>query len=295
MSTSPPTPPQQDVRDPYPSLAMLKELAGLAALAALAFYAVGLIVTNSYLASLGFIDYGLVKPRCVITGAWTTLVIFLCTMPSLILRRMILAPAGHELRRWKLAELLRVSGLCFLLMAALFAVLVGNPIPSPNELVNFVTFVVICGVPVLFDAWFILMARKGLPESLASRLRDARIRTTILGLVLYLGVLFLISVLFYPYVLPRWGGGKPRAAKLILNHEGTEVWSALPGNRNDYIPVTKVGNAPSGLNGDLFVTPAVAILYETDGQLIVKWRPEDGGSVVALDRKLVSAVIPTQE
>jgi hypothetical protein len=285
-------PSTHDVNDPYPSVAGLKEIAGLAALCAITFYAAGLIVSNVYLASIGIVDYGLLKARCIMTGAWASLIVFLSCMPSLVLHRMMLAPPDHELRKGRWFEMWRVFSLCFVLVAALISVLSGNPLPSINEFIDFTIFTLILAVPIVLDAVFKLTARKHLPEGMASRLRDAQIRTTILGLVCCMGVLFLISALFYPHILPAWGGGKPQTAKLILNHEGLAVWKKLPFGIDYDALAKKSGAISSEAPSDPFVTDEVEVLYETDNQLVIQLKPEDKHTVATLDRKLISSIIP---
>jgi hypothetical protein len=214
-------------------------------------------------------------------------------MPALVLRRIILAPPGHELHKGRGFEMWRVFSLCFALSAALIAVLSGKPIPSLNEFIDFTIFTFICGIPILFDAWFKFIARKHLPEGMASRLRDARIRTTILGIVCCMGLLFLISALFYPHILPQWGGGRPQTARLILSHDGVAIWSKLPFGVDYDALAKKAGAIKSGQPAiEPFLTQEVEILYETDTQLLIRWEPQNKHSVVTLDRKLISAVIP---
>lgn len=279
-----------EILDPYPSVAMLKEIASIATLSALTFYAAGLIVTNCYLASIGLTDYGSLKPRCVMTGAWACVAIFLCSMPALVFRRIMLSPPGHDLRKGKLSEMERVSTLCLVIFLGLFAVLSGKPIPSLNELLNFFILVCICSMPILFDVLFIKTAMKHLPDSMSSRLKDARIRTAIVGIICYAGVLFLIAVLFYPVVLPTWGGGEPQRARLVLNYDGATVWRKLPADKNG--TGAQPGAMLSQKEDEPFLTPEVEILYVTDGELVLRVQQQRDYSVFTLDRKLVSALIP---
>jgi hypothetical protein len=110
-----------------------------------------------------------------------------------------------------------------------------------------------------------------------------------------MGVLFLISGLFYPFILPQWGGGKPQTAKLILSHDGIVIWSKLP-FAVDYAALAKKAGAISSEPAvEPFLTQEVEVLYETDSQLVIRWELGDKQSVVILDRKLVSALIPIKK
>jgi hypothetical protein len=40
-------------------------------------YAVGMMVTNEYLFTIGYSDFNLIRPKCIITGTWAILVVVL--------------------------------------------------------------------------------------------------------------------------------------------------------------------------------------------------------------------------
>ena len=101
----------------------------------------------------------------------------------------------------------------------------------------------------------------------------------------------------YPKVYASLGGGRPLKAKLILTHEGVLTWKQFP-STVDYDALAKQAGAtaasiPPPESGPM-VTAEVEILYENEQQIVIKWKSQAPGSIVTLDKKLVSAVIPTE-
>ncbi|SRR6266481_462397 len=45
-------------------------------------YGLGLLITNTYLASIGVSDFSSIKPKYIITGAWSFLILLLAALPS---------------------------------------------------------------------------------------------------------------------------------------------------------------------------------------------------------------------
>jgi hypothetical protein len=50
-------------------------------------YAIGMLTTNVYLSRLGFTDFNLIRPKCIITGSWAALLMLACCGPALSLDR----------------------------------------------------------------------------------------------------------------------------------------------------------------------------------------------------------------
>jgi hypothetical protein len=281
-----------DIPDPYPSLDLLKSLAGLLTFILAVCFGIGLLVTNFYLVTIGVSDFDLLKARCILTGAWACLLLFILSIPSFVLLRISRAPAGHDLRKSAKGEILRVISLGLSLAIMLGAILRGIP-PNFEMLPLYCICMALITLPAVYNIWFETTARKNLPDSMASRLRDAKVRTTVFAAITTVGAIFFLSQVFYPSVLPIFGGGKPQKAHLVLTDEGVSTWKRiLQAAGTDGAAKQPVGG-PS-LEPVPALTPEIEILYENEARLVVRLKPNDKMVIAVIDRKLLSAIIPSE-
>ena len=192
---------------------LIQHVAAVFAVTVASLYAVGLLVTNEYLMTLGFTDFNLLRPKCIITGAWAVLLMLACSGPTLSLLRFKDEKIGG---RRLLVEIfmgyLVALGMCQILFAVLAFKLWNMKLlegvlllPTTMSLGPVVNLLITLGT-----------YRRLRPQPAFTR------HTAVMAYIVISPIVatFVIALLIYPNVTTAIGGGKPQPAKLILSSEG---------------------------------------------------------------------------
>jgi len=182
-------------------------------------YAVGLIVTNTYLTRYGVTDFGLVQPQCVLTGCWTIIIILLATSPSVV--AALVMSSDSKTTQWKRYFLAIAGGALMLFLAYVIIVVIGIILVNPLErslnanLPGWETILWLMNtLPVL-----LVFAK---PEVYAD-LRDNLWNVGIFFLPFALISCFVIGTHMYEVIAPEMGGGRPQHGQLYIAAEDKEL------------------------------------------------------------------------
>jgi len=240
---------------------------------AAALYAIGLLITNEYLFSLGFTDFNLIRPKCIVTGTWAVLLMLACCGPALSLDRF---KDGKITKKRLAEELLAGYGIAMGLGLMLCSLLVNHWSRHVAKGVLLLPLVLALG-PLLYFAIWLSLYRRAHPQP--SYARHSAVSAAMLLSVVVATII--IAIFIYPEVYPALGGGKPQPAKLVLTNEGLAAWRQISG---------------STLKGHDSVATDLDILYENESQIAVRLKNfnPDTGSVAMIDRKVVVAILPSQ-
>jgi hypothetical protein len=236
-----------------------------------ALYTVGMMVTNEYLFTIGYSDFNLIRPKCIITGTWAILVMISCSGPALSLDRF---KDGKITRKT-----LGIEFLAGYLVAVALGLIFSSVLVSHWSTRVFVGFllvpVALAIVPLLYFSVVLTLYRDQQPKPSYMR----HIPVLAFMLISPLIATVLIAFFIYPQVHSVLGGGRPLPAKLVLNDEGVKVWKQLSG---------------STLKGHDSVAADLDILYENESHIIVRLKhpSADTGSIAILDKKVILAVLP---
>jgi hypothetical protein len=216
---------------PWRSIAAACEaMAKLAALAGLVLYAVGLVVTNTYLARFGLTDFATVKPQCVLVGCWTVLLLVLAAVPGIACLTVASELARGRVKRVLLSLVwLVVCGYFVSLFTGFIFTLffidtggvdtndvfggVGAAIPSWPGLV-----LLMSGLPILF-LWPQLIFGKGQPEPVAHW------ELAMLGVMVLPACIAVVVIGYdvFPRVNAEVGGGRATETLVQFSAEGRDI------------------------------------------------------------------------
>lgn len=239
-------------------------------------YGIGLLVTNAYLLSIGISDFSSLRPKYVVTGGWTAVLLFLSSAPYLIARDMLDSSKPNKWMR---------RG--FVIMVAIFIVLMYCLIAT--DLLRVHNWVVVSvALESIFGTGFVCYFARYAGNRFKERSWKRLHVVWFLGPAIFLGSYTLLSSVgrkLYPNVPEGIGGGKPVEARLVLNANGTAFW-----NQTNCLP----------LNGKPAVTTApVEILYQSEHRIVIKAPYDDGSSrkskVIVLNDSLVDGILPEPE
>jgi len=241
------------------------------AISAAVLYAIGMLITNEYLFSLGITDFNLIRPKCIITGTWAVVLMLACCGPALSLDRL---KDGKITKRQLVKELF-----------AGYIVAIGLGLMFCSVLVTHWSLALAKGLllvplslafaPLLYFLIWLTLYRGKRPEPSYTR-HTATLATMVISPVI---ATVLIAVFIYPEVHPALGGGRPQQAKLVLSTDGLVVWRQISG---------------TSFNWQESVTTDLEILCENESQIVVRLRNPgaEAGSVAVIDKKLVLAILP---
>jgi len=239
-------------------------------------YALGLIVTNQYLMSLGISEFSSLRPKYVVTGTWTFLLLLAGSLP-------ILTPVAFLLRlpedrKSKLnilgvlcGGLIMGVGLAFNLEGLILEVLRAGLVRATA---------IIC-VTSVFTAlpiglWAFARRIPGIRPILSS--------TLVIAICGSLVALSGLIVDVYQEVPEALGGGKPMIADLVLNSAGVAFWKQTG---------ALFDNNPGSMNAG-----RVKILYQNDHELVIKAPYKNGQQpkekVIILNKSLVDGILPAE-
>jgi hypothetical protein len=191
-------------------------------------YAIGLLVMNTYLAKYGITDFAILKPQCLLTGAWATLLLMFATFPALIFVHAISEKRKPALRRYATALLLLVSFAYTATFCAIgiFSLLAGVVVSNKGLL---------ClnpGVP----GWRWLLIAMLVPCLLRIRQSDIDLDSpkrewlmkSFPGFIFaWIVGIFVIGFQTYESINAEMGGGRPLVAGLYLSADAKDLLTYL--------------------------------------------------------------------
>ena len=234
-------------------------------------YAVGMMVTNEYLFTIGYSDFNLIRPKCIITGTWAILVIISCSGPALSLDRF----KDGKITSMRLGVELFVGYVVAFALCLIFSSVLVSHWSTP-VLVGFLLVPLALTIPPLLYLSVVLTLYRKEPVKPSYTRHAPVIASMLISPLLATG---LIAFFIYPEVHSVLGGGRPLPAKLVLNDEGVKVWQQVSG---------------STLKGHDSVAADLDILYENESHIIVRLNHPnpDTGSIAILDKKVILDILP---
>lgn len=269
----------QDASNAVAPISTLKDIAGHLAVLMAFVYSLGLIVTNIYLWSVNYNDFNLLRPRSILTGAWSGLILAACAAPSYF----AISKGSFSGPDWK-RNVTTASSIFLLALPCSLGIAVT--ILLWLKAGDFLPLLwMICEWTAAFTVAMALL-RFGT----TSNKKDSTNASAEADIFRYSGVVVLAMVALvcvtdlarnvYPGVDSAVGGGKPRPVTLILNSEGASFWKKVTGQATQ----------PQ----EMAVSGTVYVYHETENQLLLKVcqciRPD--GNFIIMDKKLVAAVVP---
>jgi hypothetical protein len=243
------------------------------------FYGLGLLVSNQYLIGLGVTDFSSVKPKYILTGAWSVLLTMVASFPFLwpLLRRK--NHDSHDLVYIRLV----IGILASLVVSRLIygALEIGREWHFKQQLIF---IAVVSSISSYFFAeWMFREARRGRKgEDPWYHRKYTLIQYAVVGIMVTLALTRYMATHLYGTINEAMGGGKPVEAQLILTKDGLDTWSHLGGAISNGTPIT--------------LSQSVKILYQSEHELAVRAVYQQGSNskerIVLLKRDLVSAILP---
>jgi hypothetical protein len=179
-------------------------------------YAIGMIISNGYLASVGIADFDPFRLKAIVSGVWFVLLIAVALLAE--------ESIDTSFKRKDLPPGWSTANACFVFLGAVafyFLILVLVEIPHPNRLRTL--WLVSMGM-FLFPASALFQARNAHKEW-KRRASDDKVGPTSTAFFVFhclwsLAAVILFSVLFvkyvYLFVAPQYGGGKPRIVQMVV-------------------------------------------------------------------------------
>jgi hypothetical protein len=183
-------------------------------------YAVGLIVSNTYLTKYGVTDFGLLQPQCILTGCWTIIIISLAALPS-VAAAALLTPNPNLRGGFRGRALALAAAGITLTLAYLAIVVIGIILVNPVERsfnANLPGWNLTLGLMNTLPL-FLIITR---PETYAD-LRGDLWNVAILFLPFAFISCFVIGRNMYEVVAPEMGGGRPQHGQLYIAAEDKEL------------------------------------------------------------------------
>ncbi len=240
-------------------------------------YALGLLVTNQALIGLGVSDYSSVRPKFVLTGLWSLMLIVSAALPMVLPLRSLI---NFEPKTERTKE--PVNGLTILL-----CVLAGNivifgllgfhwPDAGILSLVEVGLFFIVVWLGLVTLYYAVLALRLGF------KINRVLIIETLLMLFFFMSIVFatrIIADMVYPHIPEASGGGAPVFGSLILHKDGgEEFWKEAGIGQNDKITT----NPRSRL---------VRLLYQDEHIMIVQVFGNPNLKRMTLNKSLVDAFV----
>lgn len=221
--------PEKRIGEEDNTIALVESIAKIGALTGIVLYAIGLLVTNVYLADYGFTDFAIVKPQCIIVGAWTLALLCLASLPSVFF--LLVASESKLQPRWR--KVGAVGALVFGLYVATFLAFVFDALFLGTSVLTFVDLqqqelvYLKNGVPdwwallVIMNAYWLLFFRAN--PSLNGPVWKYRTALVVMAIPFVIGSALVVGHDVFPYANREVGGGRPINAVIQFNSEGKEV------------------------------------------------------------------------
>src|SRR5262249_16401542 len=253
-----------------------KDLATVFAVTVAAVYALGLLITNISLAKVGYTDFNLLRPRCILTGGWAAFLILTCGAPGYF----GIYRAHFSKSTWK-RDIKSVFAVLTITLSLAVAIgvqalrVLKVPVDRAvlEQLLELI-LILIAGMA----AFRVFLEPASNEESGERSIYRFAAALTMLAITLF--CLGSISENFYRSIPQSRGGGKPELANLVLTVEGGQFWRKV----TTQTPPT----------GEMFLSSYVYVYHESESHLVVKIcecvRPV--GDILIIDKKLVAGIIP---
>jgi hypothetical protein len=274
-------------------LSSLEQVAKTLAFVLALLYGLGLLVTNQHLMTLGVADFTAVRPKYILTGLWTALLLLAGSLPVIFFIGAVIETGpieqmSRQKQQWRNVKLLQ-SLLAGLIAMLVFEYLILKAVGAlysfsvPQMLsMSWQLMLKMCSLVLLA-----FMVQTWVDEERAQRLRKG------LKLIAFgCGTLLIISSLLitdkqinqiYINVPEGLGGAKPHAATIIFNEKGVAFWKKASDLQD---------NQPTAV----FKNPNVDILFETEQVLVLTdsgWPPKKGVNrrIIVVKKALVDGVV----
>jgi len=249
-------------------------------------YSLGLLITNTYLALIGVSDFSSIKPKYIVTGAWSSLVFLLASLPSIFL---ILG--WHELRNYEIQLKNLIVDLLSRVIVGIMITVYGYHILifSLHIQDSFLFSTLIfkwtgsVSVAIIFSwYWIKIWLKRRSPSILTSKLVNYTYLVFVIWLAMILGGITLTAKKIYAKTPEALGGGKPTAAELIFNPEGMTFWKQAGATEP---------TSPSSTNSG-----RVLILYQDEHEFVIKTQYKNGNDkIIFLNKSLVQGFLPKEQ
>jgi hypothetical protein len=263
-------------------LELLEKCAKAAAAIGVLFYVIGLIVANQYLAQFDLSDFGSLKPKYVLTGAWTIILIIVVGSPGAFFVYMLQTERARILSS-KVRRLLALLELVVGVLVAYGALYLIQVILSEGgERMDFIDSLFVITMAVII---FIIFFDAVLMLSLSEQLYDWPLLFILPLLVFSFFALSTIGKSMYGHFPEAVGGSRPINAELVLNKDGAAFWAQTGVVQNDCNGCTR--------------TLPVKIIYQNDEVMVVQAaytvEQHKGQKLVILRKPLVDAILPLEK
>jgi len=258
-------------------LELLEKCAKAAAAAGVLFYVTGLIVANQHLAHFDLTDFGSLKPKYVLTGAWAIFVVSVLGFPGIALTLFFRLRTDPYKKAQRQQALLMViaGGLLGYLVLNLIRVL----ITEGGEKIGLGASLGLISGPLILCALVSLMTVTPTEE----RYLNMSLGIPMILLFSFLS-LYNISKLIYGRLPESFGGGRPISAELILNKDGAAFWAQTGAVQNDCNGCTR--------------TKSVNIIYQNDQVMAVQAsalvEQHERQKLVIIRKALVDGILPVE-
>lgn len=256
-------------------------------------YALGLLVSNEYLVTLGISDFSSLRPRFVLTGAWVFVLYMFSSMPG-SLPALYMYHFKRPLREapFRIIGFLLlgiVAGIVFNLgCGSLFVHYISLWRPTITQSAS--SFWSLDWLEQV--AWWLAPAALPWLALVLLSAKMTRVRRFIVS------GLFLISVLAftydmahaaYPIIPEAYGGGEPVNVRLYFNKDGARLWKNLDG-------LTCTCSTPEST-----ISAPVLIAYQNERELVIitllthtDSKSTPPVKVVTVNRSLLDGIVLTE-
>ncbi|MBZ5532688.1 MAG: hypothetical protein LAO20_14745 [Acidobacteriia bacterium] len=262
---------------------------------AIGLYALGLLISNQYLRSLGISDFSTLRPKFILTGAWAFALFLTSASPALapILYGYVWGlPKKYQQFRFAALMVMGIAVGIALDLFVLSFLVERNDVFSRNMIkyvVRELLFPACLGIFALSQATKQMSAidRTNRQAAKGRRITIALFLAIVLVSLLIFGARIVDPV--YRFVPDAQGGAYPVFAQLYLNKDGARLW------RNMEAIICTCSTAESTITGN------VSILYQNEHELLVmtyKISQDKNGKhpprIVTLRKELLDGIVLVQ-
>lgn len=280
-------------------LELLERLGKVAVLGIAVFYALGLVVTNAYLAQFGIAEWGLLRSRFVLTGLLVVAPLFVSFSFGQGFKNILLEHKNDYPGRWILSQANRQH---FYVIPLLFGIVV---IGLPGAIYYMILLTIGAGdsalrIAISLAGWsgliainivltqFLVAIRRGTFGTRPRATFEYSLSWWFLGSAsrLGLGTLLFVAIFAgylsvfvrdtYPYIPEQFGGGRPREVQLLLDPDQYVSVAQL------HIPLQE---------GSIRLTETVALIWQGADGYLIRFEIDGEQHVILINRDLVDAVI----
>jgi hypothetical protein len=263
-------------------LELLEKCAKAAAVIGILFYTTGMVVANQYLAQFDLSDFGSLKPKYVLTGAWTIMLMIVVGSPGVLFVYMLDTERVRNLP----SKVRRLLGLFTLVVGGLVAYgalyLIQETLSEGGEKMGFIDSIFVITMAIVI---FIMLFNVVFMLWLTERLYDWPLLSIFPLLVFSFFALSTIGKSIYGHFPEAVGGARPINAELILNRDGAAFWA-------------QTGVVQNSCNGCTRTLP-VKIIYQNDEVMVVQAAytadQHEGQKLVILRKPLVEVILPVEK